>query len=377
MRLRETSSPMREASMIIIIAALAGANVLLSPEIAAAFALGWLSCAVLWAREDRRLLSVSLPALAVTAVGCRFLLPDAYYASLLQFSQGANNLPMVPAAHLILYLLTLTLIVPTLVAASWRSGRTDAPLLGSLGLLCVAMMPGALGRCDPPHALFYGLVASMLLMVRLADVSRVACGVYVLVYSVVFIGMMHLVNLVVFFGLSPKDLVVHPTRAVYSFINQQRAEFSPRDRDYLTALDKYPAIGVPFATYGQDKLAEDYLFAHRRIAPEYYVSVVGVYTKADLSRKLADTLRHEYLLVGKGWEHRWGGSDRCESYLSSLRRWFLYPVDLRWIRPDLDPIGNVLQLIAERYRAVEEVGFCTVLQRFDERHPISGGLAEE
>jgi hypothetical protein len=79
---------------------------------------------------------------------------------------------MVPAAHLILYVITMILIVPSLLAAGWRNERADAALLASLGVLSVAMMPGALGRCDPPHVLFYGLIVSLLLMVRLAGVSR-------------------------------------------------------------------------------------------------------------------------------------------------------------------------------------------------------------
>jgi len=365
MRLRETTSPMRELSMILIVSALAWVNVLLSPEIAAAFALGWLSYAFLSSREDWRLLGASLPALALVAVGCRFLLPVAYYGSLLRFSQGANNLPMIPAAHLILYLLTLALIVPPLMAASWCRSRPDAPLLGSLGVLPVVMMPGALGRCDPPHVMFYGLVASMLLMVRLANVSRMAYRAYMVAYITVFIGMMQSVNLIVFLGVNPKDLVNHPAQSVRGFIDRQRAEFSPRDHSYLAKLGKYPAIGLPFATYGQDKAAEDYLFAHRKVAPEYYVAVVGVYTEADLSRKLADTLHHEYLLVKKGWGEYWEREHRGESYLSSLRKWFLYPVDLRWIRPDLDPIKCVNRLIAEHYHAVEEVGTCLVWQRLD------------
>src|SRR5262249_11188010 len=58
MRLRETAPPMSELCMIFIVAALAVVNVLLSPEIAVAFVLGWLSYAILWARTDWRLLTV-------------------------------------------------------------------------------------------------------------------------------------------------------------------------------------------------------------------------------------------------------------------------------------------------------------------------------
>ena len=369
MRLRENTSPMREVSMVFTVATLAVVNVLLSPEIAVAFVVGWLSYSVLLVRTDWRILAVSLPALAATAIGCHFLLPTAYFGSLLRFSQGANNLPMVPAGHLVLYVVTLALIVPPLLAASWRSGRADAALLGSLGVLSVVMMPGALGRCDPSHVLFYGLVASMLLMIRLAGVSRGTYRVYVLAYAIVFIGMMQVINLNGF-GVSPKDLATNPAQAVRSFIDRQRSEFAPRDHTYLTALDKYPAIGLPFATYGFDNAAEAYLFAHRRVDPEFYVGVVGVYSDEELNRKLADTARHEFLLVNKEWEQP-RSRPWSEDYLSDLRRWFLYPARLQVIRPDLDASGAVERFIADHYRAVEDVGRCVVVQRVDASKPPS------
>ena len=361
-QLRQAASPISELCMGFIVAAVAVLNVLLSPEIAVAFMLGWLSYAIFWARTDWRLLTVSIPALAGTAIGCRVLLPSAYYESVLRFSEGGNNLPMVPAAHLVLYVITLVLMVPSLLAAGWRNERADAALLGSLGVLSAAMMPGALGRCDPPHVLFYGLVVSMLLMVRLAGISRGAHLVYTLAYAIVFVGMMQVVNLDIFFGVGPSQWLTKPAQAAHSFIEKQRAEFAPRDQSYLAALRKYPAIGLPFATSGLDNAAEDYLFANRRVDPEFYVSVVGVYSEAELNRKLADTARHEFLLVKKGWQHAQLGS-RAEEYLSDLRRWFLYPARLRALRADLDVRGEVTRLIANHYHAVEDVGPYVVVQR--------------
>jgi hypothetical protein len=362
--LRVAPPPPRWVTLSFIIAALAVVNVLLSPEVAVAFVLGWLAYAVLWTRTDRRLLVVSLPTLAGTAVGCYFLLPPEYYGFLLRFSQGAHNLPMVPAAHLVLYLVTLALIVPPLLAAGWRGGRSDAALLGSLGVLSVVMMPGALGRCDPPHVLFYGLVVSMLLMIRLANCSLRAYGAYMLAYAGVFIGMMQLANLGYFFGLSTRDLLTHPAPAIRRFIDEQRAEFAPRDYRYLAALDKYPAIGLPFATYSGDNAAEDYLFANRKVDPEYYVGAVGVSTEAEISRKLAETARHEYLLVKKGWE-KLPNARSDGSYLGGLRTWFIYPVRLEWKRPDLDHHGEIDRFIVEHYRAIEEVGPSVVVRRTD------------
>ena len=359
---RSALSPRRSAALALTVVALAVANVLLSPEIAVAFALGWLAYAVLWARSDRRLVVVSVGALAGTAVAGWLVLPPEYYRSLLRFSQGANNLPLVPAAHLVLYVVTLALVVPPLLAAGCRSDRSDAALLGAFGALALVLMPGALGRCDPPHVLLFGLVTSLLAMLRTANLSRRGHRAYVAAYVAVSIAMMQLVNLVNFFGLNPRELLLRPAPAIRAFVAAQRAQFAPRDLGYLRALDKYPAIGLPFATWGFADAAEDHLFATRRVAPEFYVAVIAVYTEADIARKLADVARHEYLLVDRDWD-RPPDTTREERHVGNLRRWFLYPVRLQWLREDLDSDDAVATFIRAHYRAVETVGPNVVVRR--------------
>ena len=362
---RPAMSPLRWIALALAVAALTAANVVLSPEIAVAFTLGWSAYAVLCARDDRRLAVVSGLALAATAACGVLLLPPEYYRSLLRFSQGANNLPLLPAAHLVLYVVTLAAVVPPVLAAGWRGGRPDAALLGALGVLSIVMMPGALGRCDPPHVLFFGLVVSLLAMLRAANLSPRAHRAYALAYVAVFIGMMQLVNLVNFFGLNPKELLLRPLPTIRAFVAAQRAQLAPRDLGYLRALDKYPAIGLPFATWGFDDAAEDHLFAERRVDPEFYVAVIAVYTEADIARKLADVGRHEYLLVDRNWDRPQEPS-REERHVGNLRRWFLYPVRLRWLREDLDSDAAVATFIRKHYRAVETVGPSVVVRRVAE-----------
>lgn len=179
--------------------------------------------------------------------------------------------------------------------------------------------------------------------------------------------MMQVVNLVCFFGISPTEMVMHPAQTIRGFIQTQRAEFRPRDYRYLAKLDKYPAIALPFATDGADNAAEDYLFAKRKLIPEFYVGTVGIYTEAQISRKLADTSRHEYLLVRKGPDQE-APYIPGEWYLSSLRNWFLYPVRLQWKREDLKPADAINRYIAQNYIPVERVGPSVVVRRIDGDH---------
>jgi hypothetical protein len=344
---------------------LLGLNILLSPEAALAFALAWLGYGVLTIRRDARILWASVVAFGVAGFFCWLLLPAAYYGSVLRFSEGANNLPLLPAPHLLLYIATLLLVVPPLLVRSVREPASGnvlaAALCGALGILCGTMAPGALGRCDPPHVLFFGLGASMLLMIRLANWSRPAIASYVVVYGFVFIFLMQVVNLYVFFGVSPGALL---SRHPFNYLTQILRSANGRDRlnaTMLSALDRYPRLGLPFATFG-DPAVERYVLARGQLDPEYYISIVGVYTEAALQHKLSDLSKMEYLLMPSPKEgHK--PPNPCAEYLKSLRQWFLYPAKLPCRATPLDPGASVNQFIANHFVPVEHIGSWVVLRR--------------
>ena len=341
---------------------LLGMNILLSPEAAVAFALAWSAYSILMFRRDGRVLLVSLTAFIAGGVLCWLLLPAAYYGSLLRFSEGANNLPLLPAAHLLFYIVTMFLVVPPLLAAGMREqthgNLRGAAICGALGVLCIVTAPGALGRCDPPHVLFYGMGASMLLMVRLANISRPAFVVYTIAYVGVFIVLMQVVNLVVFYGVSPRallsrDAIAHIAERLRSASGTERPDMAT-----LSALDRYPRLGLPFATFG-DPAVEVYVLSRGKLEPEYYISVVGVYTEDALEHKLRDVGRQEYLLLPRTFESR----DPCADYLKSLRRWFLYPAKLPCRANPLDPGTAVNAFIAQHYIPIERVGSWLIFRR--------------
>jgi hypothetical protein len=318
-------------------------------------------------RFEGRILAVSLIALVAAALSCWLFLPAAYYGTLLRFSEGANNLPLLPAAHLVFYVVTLFLVVPPLLAVSLRkrpaAGVPATAICGALAVLCVVMAPGALGRCDPPHVLFYGMGASMLLMIRLANISRRAFGAYVIAYAGVFIVLMQIANLQVFYGISPRMLL--SSHAVTNVARKLRTASGTAHLDMakLSVLDRYPRLGLPFASLG-DPAVEAYVLSHRYLEPEYYVGVVGIYSAEALERKLRDVGKAEYLLVPRGFASR-SLPDPCAGYLKSLREWFLYPANLPCRAEPLDPVSSVKSFIADHYIPVEQVGSWLVLRRIN------------
>ena len=353
------------AGASIAVLLLLAANILLSPEVGVAFALAWLGYAVLMVRFEGRILAVSLIALMAAALLCWLFLPAGYYGTLLRFSEGANNLPLLPATHLLLYILTLFMVVPPLLAAGvQRRVPTNVPggtICGAVGILCVVMARGALGRCDPPHVLFFGMGASMLLMIRLANISRRAFAAYAIAYGGVFIVLMQVVNLHVFYGIPPRMLLSRHAMAEVAQKLRRATGTAYPDMATLSALDRYPRLGLPFASSG-DPAVETYVLSHRQLEPDYYVGVLGVYSAEALERKLRDVGKAEYLLVPRGLTTR-TSLNPCAGYLKSLREWFLYPANLPCRAEPLDPISSVKSFIADHYIPVEQVGSWLVLRR--------------
>jgi len=365
---RERSQPMTAqwcARSVLTIFLLLAINILLSSEAAVAFAIAWLGYAVLMLWINPAILATSVVSLIAAAIVCWRTLPSAYYGSLLRFSEGANNLPLIPAAHLVFYILTLFLIVPPLLAAglrAWEKGHLPAAALcAGLGILCVVMAPGALGRCDPPHVLFYGMVASLVLMIRLANISRRAFVAYAVGYAGVFILFMQLVNLRVFFEV-PLHRLLSP-RGVPILIRQLWSA-SGTDRPSaltLSALDRYPKLALPFASFGDPEI-EEYVASRGHLTPEYYVAIIGVYTPAALEHKLRDVGGTEYLLVPQRLATP-AERDPCQVYREDIRKWFLYPAKLRCRAQPLDPVTTVSQFISKHYTPVETIGSWLILRR--------------
>ena len=122
-----------------------GVNIVLSPEVGVAFLLALMSYCVL-SLGDRTATLAILLAIVASLILAAFLLPRPYFATLTHFSQGANNLPLlITSPHLLLYLALILSVVPRWLAGV-RGTSPDRALVATLAVLCVILIPGALGR---------------------------------------------------------------------------------------------------------------------------------------------------------------------------------------------------------------------------------------
>jgi hypothetical protein len=313
-------------------------------------------------RRDPKLLTISVAAVILIGLLGWLLLPAAYYTTLFQFSRGANNLPLMPAPHLLFYLITIFLVVPPLLGGALNKRVNNlrvAALSGGYSILCLAMAPGALGRCDPPHVLFYGMGATLLLMILLAQWRHRALRLYASTYVAIFIIWMQLVNLRVFYNVKPQAFL---SRRGIADVGWKLEHASNMDQTpALTVLDPYPRIGLPLVTFG-DPVIEDYIIRRGQLQPDYYISAVALYSPADVQRKLSELARMDYILVPQGFGIH-SPRDPCQELLLNLRKWFLRQVNLPCRAAPFDPIGEINFFISNHYLAVQNIGSSVLMRR--------------
>jgi hypothetical protein len=347
-------------------------NASISPEIGLTFVLALAAYSLLLGRTRPAACLSLILALVLGLVLCYVLLPPAYYVPLLRVSSGANNLPLLPAVHILFYLVTLFLVIPPVLTVAIQRHGTDTPLLAGLAILSLLSIRGALGRCDPPHVFFYGLGTFLLAFILLSRTSRRRFVAYAVAFACVFIIGWQWSNMRVFYGVGSSTDLARLAQTVVSRRSSPSADgkkakdsHSQPYRGYLAdprRLDKYPSLGLPFGNSGTDKMTEDYLWKARKIAPEYYVGGLTIYTEAELKRKIRDVSSNEYLLLMKGW-NMFGDRDTCIGERKYLRLAFIYPVRLPCRRKGFDPDARVSKYIANNYDIVEENGIYIVLRR--------------
>ena len=347
------------AAPVVVVSALGALATLISPETGLAFGVGWIVYCVWTALTDRRRAIVGTVGLAGAAILALLSVPVRSAGTVLSFSAGAANFPLLPAPHIVFYLVILVAGVSRL-AADGLSGRAGPrALLLAMATISVAMIPGALSRADPPHVLFFSLGVHMLFFVQVSRCSRRAFVAYAVAFAVVPIVGLHLSNARAFYDVSLRHL--RPAEIV----TLARAQDLPEPTDaQLTRLDAYRPLGLPFCSYGTDRRTMAHLWRSRGFDPEYYCGIIGVYSPAQLDRKLADTRGHQYVLVQKEWLHE---LDPCQRHRMILRRSFLYPRPPACRRPAIEPDLRVTREIVTHYRVVEEIGAYVVMRRNEVR----------
>ena len=158
-----------------------------SPEMGFAFAIAGTVCAVLRSLTEGKawLVAAAIPAVAMAvflvAVG------GAYLRMLRLFAHGLYNLVVEPVPHILIFLFALIWLVPLMLATYLRDRRPEAPLLGSLYIFVLVLLPVAFGRADPGHVALNGLILFFLSIIGVSSWKPNLQVLWILCVSFVFL----------------------------------------------------------------------------------------------------------------------------------------------------------------------------------------------
>lgn len=171
----------RKAAVVGLLTAGAVVEMLISPEVGAAFVAACWCYGLLRCSEDRwyAVAEMLLPAGAAAAT---LLVLHSYLDFLITFSRGAFNLPLVPVPPILIFLFAFTWLVPRCIGILLREhGRLkqETPVHAAMCAYGVGMLPSTFARCDPLHVFFNGSAVLVLSLMAASRMSRRAGAVWV------------------------------------------------------------------------------------------------------------------------------------------------------------------------------------------------------
>jgi hypothetical protein len=332
----------------------------ISPEIGVACLTGAVVYGLLTAFRDTAAGTAILVGLLLFGFLLGWLLPEGYFHSFDSFSQGANNFAIVPAPHILFYVASILIVVPGLLAgrAFKRDARTSFEC--ALAILSTAFIPGALGRCDPLHVLSYGLGLFVIAFVFAARSGRRQFVICAATYATVFIAGLRLSDAHVY-GIERSWLRSVASGAYH--LARGDARFVDSNSDLYSGLARYSALGLPFGSYGCDRTIQHYLWSTKKLVPQKYMGVVGVYTQAHLAECLADLSRIPRILIEKGFLKLYENRDTCTEQQNYLKSSFLFPAAPQCLHPMFDPNIELSRFIDRHYRVIEKIDDYYILER--------------
>jgi len=142
----------------------------LSPEIGFAFLVGSFTFAIYCCFTQGRSWAWAAAAPIVSAM--MFLLVEGwpYLHRVAISAHGVYSFPVEPLPFILVFLFALVWLVPLSLADFFRQRRAEAPMMATLYLMSLALLPAGFGRADPAHVYWNGL--SVLLLSAVAISSR-------------------------------------------------------------------------------------------------------------------------------------------------------------------------------------------------------------
>jgi hypothetical protein len=314
---------------MLLIAPCYAALLLVSPEMALSFAMGLtVYVALFWAPRGRAQIVAALGSLALIAAITWFAAQHGTFLILSAFSTGGFNFPIMPAPHILVFLLSIALCA-AYVGRQFRARRPTPLVL--LIAVSAASVAGALGRCDAGHVFLDPLGITIAALLLGSTTSRA--------------GTVYFAAVITFFIVLPGALTLVMLRTTPRLAAQPNAGLQVPDVDRRFGLPAGTTVEVPFGI----STSRFGTLHSPQIDQGYYLGLLGALTPAAVENKVAELAQHPArpLLLPEHYE------DNCRIDAKMHRRFlsivFLYPYDAR-VRHTESIYEPLCATIAQHYR---------------------------
>ncbi len=290
----------------------------ISPEMGFGFLVSGTAYAAwyVYTEGSSRLFAAAAPLVATPV----FLLyaGGGYIRMLGLFAKGVFNFVVEPLPHILLFLYALIWLIPPILAMYFQRRRKEAPLMGALYILCLALLPVAFGRADPGHVFLNEIPLFMLSLVAICwhtpgrQTVWAVCLTLVLLWSA-FINVRNFrgefQTVIRHWLFQPSaGLPGEAAKAVLRKLSPSALERQLRsEREFNPPLDMdalRKLVGNdPVATPTEIPLpAEDALRKAGQYVPAFYCFQVAVLDRSAELRQVQELNASRWLLVPKGSE---------------------------------------------------------------------------
>lgn len=355
----------------------------ISPEMGIASFAAFLVYFSAHARARRGRPAPCLLFVALTLPAVVLLFSREYFDIVFSFVGGGNNLPILPTAHVLLFLLAVFAVLPRLGGSALLfPASAPAPLSLALFILLGLCIPAALGRCDPGHILFYGLALFLLFLREARDKPRDRIAVLVAFFLAFPVaGQISFWNS---YAYAVKEIlttyadlrrVAHADKTVPAAIQRlSPSPDAPRVRyskllpwnPELLRLLRYPRLGTPM---GVSEQMDRFLKLTGQFIPEYHPGFYDdVLNKADIAQKIRDLRRMPVIVFAGTSLSDLAPFDEAAFVAEdnrALSRLLLFPLHLKMRNTPLGMKREVMTVISAEYAVREQIGPYFVAVRKD------------
>lgn len=255
-----------------------------------------------------------LVALAAPAIGALLFIVTAgraYFHMLGAFAKGTLNLPVAPYPHLLIFLFAVVWLAPLVVGSMMAVADERAYGVVACYAFSVALLPATLGRCDPIHVFFDGLVFCLLSLAAVTHTSTLRRDLWALCVLVFVLWQAGITNRLFRFRTADTLSDVLPARISAVLVRAAGEEstlgehLEPSDEpEYqldLRRLEKSVGAATVATPLEIPPSVEAALKSSRHFQSSYFAFTVDTFSAAAERKKIEEMNLSEWALVPEAY----------------------------------------------------------------------------